>query len=145
MLKRWECSLLLISALSLVAGTAFAQVTIQSHGADVPEQKVQVLFETTCHVVAEEFHLPAHSFNDFRVTLVLDDSEERVTGDELTQAYMIYMKRWDEVQFATSASRLALHHLVSRERKARMVQEILRRSEAIAPVSAASLHAKALH
>jgi len=49
------------------------------------------------------------------------------------------MNRWDEVQFATSASRLAMQHMVSRERKTKMVAEILRRANRAGTVSVETL------
>jgi len=76
----------------------------------------------------------------FPVTLVLGDRDERVTGDELHQVYFIYMNRWDEAQFATSASRLATQHMVSQERKTKIISEILRRANRVAPVSTDELH-----
>ena len=112
---------------------ARAQVTILKNGTNVDENKVNLLFNTACRVVAEEFHMTNPSNPLFRVTLILGDSNERVVGDELNRTYFIYMNQWNEVLFATSASRLALQHLVSQERKARMVTEILRRANRIAP------------
>jgi len=132
---------LLAFALTMAAARSAAQVTINANGVSVPEQKVQVLFNTTCRVVAEEFRLPDASQAGFRVTLVLGDHNERVIGDELNQVYFIYMNHWDEIQFTTSASRLALQHLVTGKRKARLVQEILQRVERMTPVSAQALHA----
>ena len=73
------------------------------------------------------------------MTLVLGDGKGTVIGDEQHKAYFIYMQRWDEVQFATSASRLVLQHIVSQERKTRMVAEILRRGRATETVSYESL------
>ena|ERR1700675_1253912 len=114
--------------------TARAQVTILKNGTKVDENKVNLLFNTACRVVADEFHMTNPSSPLFRVTLVLGDSNERVIGDELNRTYFIYMDHWNEVLFATSASRLALQHLVSQERKARMVTEILRRTNRIEPI-----------
>jgi hypothetical protein len=116
-----------------------AQVTVVRNGAQVDEAKVKVLFNTACRVVAEEFHLPNLGDALFHVTLVLGDAKDTVIGDELHKTYFIYMQRWDEVQFATAASRLALQHLVSQERKTRMVAEILRRARATETVSYESL------
>jgi hypothetical protein len=113
---------------------ARAQVTILKNGTDVDQNKVKVLFNTACRVVAEEFHMTNPSSPLFRVTLVLGDSNERLIGDELNHTYFIYMNQRNEVLFATSASRLALQHLVSQERKARIVTEILRRANRIEPV-----------
>lgn len=112
-----------------------AQVTVVKNGAEVRVEKVSLLFSAACHVVAEEFHLASASDGLFPITLVLGDPNERVIGDELHQVYFIYMNRWDEAQFATSASRLAMQHMVSQERKTKMVAEILRRANRSGPVS----------
>jgi len=86
-------------------------------------------------VMTEEFHLDNACDGDFPITLLLGDRNERVSGDELKQEYFIYMNQWNEAQFATSASRLILQHMVSRDRKTRIVAEILRRVNRMAPVS----------
>jgi hypothetical protein len=101
----------------------------------VHEEKVNLLFSAACHVVAEEFRLSSASDGLFPITLVLGDPNERVIGDELHQVYFIYMNHWDDAQFATSASRLAMQHMVSQERKTKMVAEILRRAKRAGPVS----------
>ena len=124
----------LVLALGTTPGSA--QVVIVKNGVSVPEEKVQILFNITCRVVAEEFRLPEKSAARFPVTLVMGDPNERVLGDELNQVYFIYLNRWDDVQFATSASRLALQHMISKERKAKLVGDILQRAERVAPVSA---------
>jgi len=112
-----------------------AQVTILKNGAAVPEEDVQLVFRTSCRVMTEEFHLDNACDGDFPITLILGDRNERVSGDELKQEYFIYMNQWNEAQFATSASRLILQHMVSRDRKTRIVAEILRRVNRMAPVS----------
>jgi hypothetical protein len=116
-----------------------AQVTVVHNGVQVDEAKVKVLFNTACRVVTEEFHLPGPVDALFRVTLVLGDANDTVIGDELHKTYFIYMQRWDEVQFATAASRLALQHMVSQDRKTKIVEEILRRSALMEPVPYAAL------
>ena len=142
MLRR--CGAFLLKAavgllLCLAPSFTRAQVTVVRDGSQVDEAKVKVLFSTACRVVAEEFHLPNPTDALFRVTLILGDAKDTVIGDELHKTYFIYMHRWDEVQFATSASRLALQHMVSQERKTRMVAEILRRARATETVSHESL------
>lgn len=127
---------LLLCAMALPAR---AQVTVVKNGSQVDEAKVRVLFNTACRVVAEEFHIPNPTDAQFRVTLILGDAKDTVIGDELHKTYSIYMQRWDEVQFATSASRLAMQHMVSQDRKTRMVAEILRRARATETVSYESL------
>lgn len=119
---------------TLVSTVALAQVTIQSNGTSVPEEKVNVLYQTTFRVVAQELHVRDVDDLRFPVTLVLGDANERVVGDEVLKVYTIYMERWDEAKFALAASRIAVQHLVSEERKRKIVSEILRRSTQIAPV-----------
>jgi hypothetical protein len=109
-------------------------VTVVKNGAEVREEKVNLLFSAAGHVVAEEFRLSSASNGLFSITLVLGDPNERVIGDELDQVYFIYMNHWDDAQFATSASRLAMQHMVSQERKTKMVAEILRRANRAGPV-----------
>jgi len=130
---------LLVGVLVLYGLFCRVQVTVVKNGADVREERVSLLFSAACHVVAEEFHLANPSDGLFPITLVLGDANERVIGDELHQVYFIYMNRWDEVQFATSASRLAMQHGVSRERKTKMVAEILRRANRAGTVSVETL------
>jgi hypothetical protein len=112
-------------------------VTVVKNGAEVHEEKVNLLFSAACHVVAEEFRPGSVSDGlfPFPITLVLGDPNERVIGDELHQLYFNYMDHWDDAQFATSASRLAMQHMVSQERKTKMVAEILRRANHAGPVS----------
>jgi hypothetical protein len=116
-----------------------AQVAIVRNGEEVPDQKVNILFDSACRVIAKEFHVRDASQFGFKVTLVLGDADERIQGDELTHVYFVYMNHWNDVKFATAASRLALQHLVSQERKTKLVSEILRRAEREAPVSAREL------
>jgi len=120
--------------------TGAAQITVVRNGVDVREEKISLLLAVACDVVAEEFRLSRPSDALFPVTLVLGDPNERVIGDELHQVYFIYMNRWNEAQFATSASRLAMQHMVSQERKTKMVAEILRRANRVGPVSVEELH-----
>jgi hypothetical protein len=108
---------------ALFTSFAHGQVTILRNGTQVNETKVNLLFNIACRVVAEEFHLGGPTAVSFPVTLVLGDPNERVIGDELNRTYFVYMGRWDEAQFATSVSRLALQHLVSQDRKTRIVAE----------------------
>ena len=125
-------------AATLIVGATVSlrgQVAILKNGVAVPEEQVNLLFRTSCRVMTEEFHLESVCSVDFPVTLVLGDGNERVSADELNQEYFIYMNQWNEAQFATSASRLILQHMVSRDRKTKIVAEILRRVHRMAPVS----------
>jgi len=117
------------------AQSAAAQVKVIKNGIDVPEDRVELIYGATCRVVAEEFHLANGPSLQFPITLILGDANERVLGDELNQTYVIYMERWNEPLFAASTSRLALQHLLTRERKTKIVAEILRRANRNATVS----------
>jgi hypothetical protein len=55
------------------------------------------------------------------------------------------MPRWDDTMFATSVSRIALQHLLSNERKARIVRESLRRAGVAAPTSVSTLRRDGHH
>jgi hypothetical protein len=133
-------ALLVGSLATLFAISAWGQVRIQAHpGMEVSEERVTLLFNVTCRVVAEEFRMRDASDIRVPVTLVLGESRDGVVGDETNQVFTIYMSRWDETMFATSVSRIALQHLLSRERKARIVGESLRRVHLVAPISADSL------
>jgi hypothetical protein len=115
------------------------QVTVQKNGIDVPENNVNVLYHATFRVVAEEFGLRKAPEMQVPVTLVLGDSRGGVVGDETSQVFIIYISRWDETMFATSVSRIALQHLLSRARKAHIVRESLRRANLVVPVSIGAL------
>lgn len=126
-------------ALTLTASIGWAQVKIQRNGVDVPEEKVNLLYNATFHVVAEEFRVHDNADLRFPVTLVLGDRNERVSGDEVNKTYVIYMDRWNEAKFALAASRIAVQHLVSEERKNRIVEQIVRRADQISPVALQAL------
>jgi hypothetical protein len=49
------------------------------------------------------------------------------------------MKEWDETKFAALAMRLCVLQLPTREQEARLLKEILRRSDTISPVTANQL------
>lgn len=119
-----------------------AQVTIKNPDhLDVPEQKVQILFHTTCQVVAREFHIQKGKL-DFPLVLVLGDPNERYTSDEEHQLYTVYLFRWNEAQFVASSMRLALQHMVTQSRRDRLVREILDRSGGIDTVPVSSLRGR---
>jgi hypothetical protein len=106
---------------------------------EAPKEKVDILFEVTCRVVAEEFHLRDASEVRLPVTLVLGESRDGVVGDEANHVFSVYMSRWDERMFVTSVSRIALQRLLSLDRKARIVSESLQRAKLIAPIVAKTL------
>jgi hypothetical protein len=128
-----------LKALLLLVCPVLAQVTIKNpdHLA-VPEQRVQIVFRTTCRVVAKEFQLPEKEV-EFPLLLILGDPNERYTSDEEHQVYTVYLYRWNEVQFAASAMRLAVQYSVTPSRRDKLVTEILKRSNRIDAISIKSL------
>lgn len=129
-------------AAALTAPTAgLAQVTVRKNGTDLSDSRVKVLYDSTFRVVAEEFQLHASSEIQVPVTLVLGEGRDGVVGDETEQVFTIYMSRWDEAMFATAVSRIAIQHLVSQDRKARIVDESLRRAHRVTPISKDALQA----
>jgi hypothetical protein len=135
-IARWAILSVALSA----SAVGKAQVTVQKNGVDVPEAKVNILYNTTFRVVAREFHLPDSSTLHFPVTLVLGEPNERVSGDELNKVYVIYMESWDDAKFALAASRIAMQQLISEARKTRIVNEIVWRANQIVPVSLQASH-----
>jgi hypothetical protein len=133
---------LITLVVAFFATFAEAQVQVRSRpGFDVSVEVVDRLFNMTCRVVAEEFRLGDASEVRVPITLVLGESRDGVVGDETTRVFTIYMSRWDETMFATSVSRIALQHLLSQDRKARIVRESLRRAHLVAPLSVDALEA----
>jgi hypothetical protein len=131
---------LLAFGVLLIATSAWGQVRIQGTlDRDVPKEKVDLLYRVTCRVVAEEFHMHDASEVSVPVTLILGDDRSGVVGDETNQVFTVHMPRWDEALFVASISRIAIQHLLSHDRKARIVRESLRRARAISPVSVGAL------
>jgi hypothetical protein len=121
---------------------SLAQVTILNpQHLEVPEQRVEVLLHATCQVVAQEFHRGREEI-DFPLVLVLGDPNERYTSDEEHRLYTIYLYRWNEVQFAVSAMRLAVQRMVTQSRRDRIVTKILKRSNSISTVSIYELRSR---
>jgi hypothetical protein len=125
--------------LLLACSSALGQVTIKNPDhLPVPEQEVQVLLNATCQVVAQEFHVSRRDV-DFPIVLVLGDPNEHFSSDEEQQLYSVYLYCWNEAQFALSAIRLAIQHMVTQTRRDRMVMEILKRSSRINTISIKAL------
>jgi hypothetical protein len=116
-----------------------AHVTIENpHCLDVPAQRVQIVHEIVCRVVAEEFQVDEAKV-DCRLRLVLGDNKERSAADETNGVFTVYLSNWDEPAFAISDMRLAVQRVVSRDRWQHMTHEIIRRVDRLAPVDARAL------
>jgi hypothetical protein len=104
---------------------------------EISEDRVKVLFLTTCQVVAGEFRRHADEL-DMRLTLVLGDGNERsaIANDgRLT----LYLDRWNEGKFVDGVITGAMQHLATLDTRKKMARDILRRSNRIAPVSLTQL------
>ena len=135
--RYWATRTMLMSFLSIsLALLSWGQVRIEGdHTPEISQEQVTLLFNATFRVVAEEFRLRGPSEVQVPVTLVLGSTHEGVVGDETSQTFTIYMSQWDETMFVTSVSRIALQHLLSHERKAKIVMESLRRAKLASPVA----------
>src|SRR5215469_14116095 len=130
----------IVSFLLMSVGTA--QVTIENpRNLAVPEQRVQVLHRVISRVVAEEFHIRGSEVEG-TVTLWLGEERERTVVDERSGTFNIYLKRWDEVEFAISDTELAIQRMLSRDRFERIAREVIRRVDKTAPVNADALRGK---
>ena len=134
-------TLFLLASFVDLAGSsaAFAQITVRNpNNLPFPDNKPQILLRTACQVVAEEFHIPDPSRLQFPLILVLGEPWH-YTADEDNQIYTIYLERWDDTLFATSAMAIASHRVVTKDRYKKMVLEILRRANRISPVEPTDL------
>ena len=118
---------------------ALGQIAVQNpNNLPLPGSRPQVIFRTACQVVAEEFHVVDPAKLDFPLTLVLGQPF-RYTADDQNQVYTIYLDRWDDALFTSSAVMLASHRVVTIDRYKKMVVEALRRASRVNPVQADAL------
>ena len=106
---------------------------VNPHHYAVPDDRVRVLFLTTCRVVAEEFHRHPSEV-DLKLTLVIGDKSERSMID-LNGHLTLYMDRWSEGKFVDGVITGAVQQLTTVQARTKMFQDILRRSDQTAPVS----------
>jgi hypothetical protein len=120
---------------------------------DFPEDQARVLLHIACRVLRKEFHLRRSFENDFRLALVLGESDERVIfapiGEnrpvlvtESSRVPTIYMQRWDEGRFVMAALRVAVWEILNDKEELRMVQEILGQAGRVVPVPVHTLGGK---
>src|SRR5882757_8550386 len=139
-----ECLLLVLhrttALLLLGSSLVAAQVVIENpKHLEVSEQQVQAVFLTTVRVVEKEFHSQSALENTFRLRLVLGEKPERFTIDDPSGNGTVYLERWNEGRFAVTTMRLAIQHLLAPGRQKQILEEIVRRMQGIAPVTAAQL------
>jgi hypothetical protein len=122
----------------LVIGACSCRAQLQVENGDhvgFPDQRAQIIFNTACRVVGEEFHLKRAALPAFPLTLVLGSSEDRYQDNHDAGIYRIELKSWDEKKFAVGVMRLAIERMVGREQRDRLLRQILTRSNAISPLS----------
>ena len=132
----------LLCALSVLiaAFPCTAQLTIVNpKQLEVPQAKANILLNTACRVVAKKFRVSDPSSLRFSLVLVLGEREEHYTVDEKKLEYKLYMREWDETKFVALAMRFCVQRLPTREQEARLLKEILHRSDKISPVPANEL------
>ena len=123
---------------------AFSQLTIENpRQRDVPEAQARILLQLSFQTVAKELR-PAQKTNvEFPMLLVIGQEDERFGLDEKTGVPTLFLQQWDPVKFTTAAVKFAIQNSVRPERQEQMILEIVRRSKAVAPVSAAQLRGSA--
>src|SRR5215475_13421248 len=125
---------------ALASSRAFSQLTIENpNKQDVPEAQARVLLQMSFQAVAKELR-PAQKTNaEFPMHLVIGQEDERFGLDEKTGVPTLFLHQWDPVKFTTAALKFAIQKSVRPERQEQMILEIVRRSKAVAPVSATQL------
>jgi len=123
---------------------AFSQLTIENPGQqDVPETQARILLQMSFQAVVKELR-PAQKTNaEFPMRLVIGQEDERFGLDEKTGVPTLFLHQWDPVKFTTAAVKFAIQKSVPPERQEQMILEIVRRSKAVAPVSATQLRGSA--
>lgn len=134
----WECVLVF-----LLYSAALAQVSVVNpKHLQVSAERANVLLNTACSVVREEFRQGNSSELRFQTVIVLGPGEEHYTVDEKNNTYTLFLKRWDEQKFATLAMRFCVQRFAA-SREDHLMKEIFRRADRIGPVSVESLRERA--
>jgi len=125
---------------ALATPCAFSQLTIENpRHVDIPEAQARVLFQMSFHAVAKELRLGQTTNAEFPLHLVIGQGEERFGLDARTGVATLLLREWDALKFTTAAVKFAIQRSVQPEREEAMISEIVRHSQAVAPVSAAQL------
>ena len=119
------------------AGISQAQLKVENRGhLGAPAERAQIIYGSACRVVGEEFHLKHAELREFPLTLVLGSPQDLYEDDHDAGMYHIYLTVWDEKKFAVGVIRLAIESMVNKQRRDRLVWEILTRANAIMPLNA---------
>ena len=133
-----SCAATIIFALATPC--AFSQLTIENpRHVDIPEAQARVLFQMSLQAVARELRPGQKTNAEFPLHLVIGQGEDRFGLDARTGVATLFLHEWDAVKFTTAAVRFAIQRSVQPEREEAMISEIVRHSQAVAPVSTAQL------
>ena len=105
---------------------------------EVSEQRLRVLHETVCKVVAEEFHVHASKVRG-QVIVVLGSDQEKTVVDGSTGVYSIYLNHWDETAFLMSDTRLAIQRLAFGDSWDKLIRQVVLRARLVSSVDASAL------
>ena len=133
-----------VAIFALANPFAFSQLTIENpRQQDVPEAEARILLQMSLQAAAKELR-PAQKTNvEFPMLLVIGQEDERFGLDGKTGVPTLFLQQWDPLKFTTAAVKFAIQESIRPERQEQMVLEIVRRSKAVAPVSAAQLRGSA--
>lgn len=125
----------IILSLLLISGSSHAQLSIENHtSSQVPEQRAWVIYQSTCQVVAEQFHVKNPAELQVPVKLTVGSSESRVLYDEGAGLFEIQLKGWSDTEFAFASLRLTLQQLVSSRTRRDLLFESLARAQRKLPL-----------
>lgn len=125
---------------ALATPCAFSQLTIENpRHVEIPEAQARVLYQMSFQAVAKELRPGQKTNAEFPLHLVIGQEEERFGLDARTGAATLFLREWDAVKFTTAAVRFAIQMSVQPQREEAMISEIVRHSQAVAPVSTAQL------
>jgi hypothetical protein len=119
----------------LAVGTAKGQISIDNRSSTpVPRDRAWVIYQTTCQVVADRFHVKDSIQLQVPFHLNVGSEESNVLYDEGAGTYQINLSEWGDTKFAFAALRLTLQRLVTLESRREMLLETLARAERKLPV-----------
>lgn len=121
----------------LVSCLGAAQVNIKKpKQVDVPVARVQQLHRVICRAVADEFRLKPSEVKG-PVTLVLRAGNESVgrAAPGRDEPFAIYLDHWGEAAFTATDMELSIQRLLSRDRRKKLIREVVRRIQQSGPIS----------
>jgi len=129
------CQLLVVLSLSMATETAAGQISIEDRSSKpIPRDRAWVIYQTTCQVVAERFHVndPIRLQVPFKLNVGVEVNN--VLYDEGTGIYQINLSEWGDTKFAFAALRLTLQKLATLQSRREMLMEVLTRAERKLPL-----------